>query len=72
VTFGRKRRDWLGGFLQLPNGIPSHDTFERVFDRLKPQAFQACFRDWVQAISAALRINAPSSNTEATSSSAPR
>ena len=42
--------------LELPNGIPSHDTFERVFDRLKPQAFQACFRDWVQAVSAALRI----------------
>src|SRR5215472_5670314 len=56
VTFGRKRHDWLSGFLELPNGIPSHDTFERVFDRLKPQAFQACFRDWVQAISAALRI----------------
>jgi predicted transposase YbfD/YdcC len=56
VTFGRKRRAWLGGFLELPNGIPSHDTFERVFDRLKPQAFQACFRDWVQAVSAALRI----------------
>src|SRR6516162_84214 len=56
VTFGHKRRDWLGGFLELPNGIPSHDTFERVFDRLKPHAFQACFRDWVQAISTALRI----------------
>lgn len=56
VTFGRKRLDWLRGFLELANGIPSHDTFERVFDRLKPQAFQACFRDWVQAISAALRI----------------
>jgi predicted transposase YbfD/YdcC len=55
-TFGRKRRDWLSGFLELPNGIPSHDTFERVFDRLKPQAFQACFREWVQAVSAALRI----------------
>ena len=55
-TFGRKRRDWLRGFLELPNGIPSHDTFERVFDRLKPQAFQACFREWVQAVSAALRI----------------
>jgi predicted transposase YbfD/YdcC len=55
-TFGRKRRDWLRGFLALPNGIPSHDTFERVFDRLKPQAFQACFQEWVQAISAALRI----------------
>jgi predicted transposase YbfD/YdcC len=56
VTFGRKRRDWLSGFLELPNGIPSHDTFERVFDRLKPQAFGACFREWVQAVSAALRI----------------
>jgi predicted transposase YbfD/YdcC len=55
-TFGRKRRDWLRGFLDLPNGIPSHDTFERVFDRIKPQAFQACFREWVQAISSALRI----------------
>lgn len=56
ATFGRKRRDWLGGFLELPHGIPSHDTFERVFDRLKPQAFQACFRDWVQAVSSALRV----------------
>jgi predicted transposase YbfD/YdcC len=55
-TFGRKRRDWLRGFLALPNGIPSHDTFERVFDRLQPQTFQACFREWVQAISAGLRI----------------
>src|SRR4029453_16889553 len=43
-------------FLVLPNGIPSHDTFERVFNRLKPQAFQACFREWVQAITAPLRI----------------
>jgi predicted transposase YbfD/YdcC len=56
VTFGRKRLDWLRGFLELPHGIPSHDTFERVFDRLKPQALQACFRDWVQAVSAALQI----------------
>jgi hypothetical protein len=55
-TFGRKRRDWLRRFLELPNGIPSHDTFERVFDRLKPQAFQACFRAWVRALGAALGI----------------
>jgi len=55
-TFGRKRRDWLKRFLQLPNGIPSHDTFERVFDRLKPSAFQACFREWVQAVQEALDI----------------
>jgi|EndMetStandDraft_5_1072996.scaffolds.fasta_scaffold170161_1 predicted transposase YbfD/YdcC len=55
-TFGRERRGWLSRFLGLPNGIPSHDTFERVFDRIKPQAFQACFREWVRAVSAALRI----------------
>jgi predicted transposase YbfD/YdcC len=55
-TFGRKRRDWLKRFLPLANGIPSHDTFERVFDRLDPQAFQACFREWVQAIQEALSI----------------
>jgi predicted transposase YbfD/YdcC len=55
-TFGRKRRDWLQRFLGLPNGIPSHDTFERVFNRINPQAFQACFREWVRAVSAALRI----------------
>jgi predicted transposase YbfD/YdcC len=55
-TFGRKRHDWLKCLLQLPNGIPSHDTFERVFDRLNPQAFQACFRQWVQAVQQALRI----------------
>src|SRR3954468_12411737 len=42
-TFGRKRQDWLRRFLELPNSIPSHDTFERVFDRIKPQAFLACF-----------------------------
>ncbi len=55
-TFGRKRRDWLKRFLKLPNGIPSHDTFERVFNRLNPPTFQACFRQWVQAIQETLRI----------------
>jgi len=54
--FGRQRRTWLQRFLALPNGIPSHDTFERVFDRLQPSAFQACFRAWVQAIQEALAI----------------
>ena len=56
AIFGRSHLDWLRGFLELPNGIPSHDTFERVFRRLKPAAFQSCFRAWVQAISAALPI----------------
>ena len=56
APFGRKRLAWLSGFLDLPHGIPSHDTLERVFDRLKPRAFQACFREWVQAVRSALRI----------------
>src|SRR5207245_3061340 len=49
-VFGRARQAWLQRFLRLPNGIPSHDTIERVFDRLDPQAFQACFRAWMKAL----------------------
>ena len=56
VTFARRRHDWLKGFLELPNGIPSHDTFERVFDRLDPAQFQRCFRDWMRALAEALTI----------------
>jgi predicted transposase YbfD/YdcC len=56
ATFGRKRLDWLRGFLALPNGAPSHDTFERVFSRLRPGAFQACFRQWVHAITDGLNL----------------
>ncbi len=56
VTFARRRYDWLKGFLELPNGIPSHDTFERVFDRLDPVGFQRCFRGWMQALAEALAI----------------
>jgi predicted transposase YbfD/YdcC len=50
ATFAHARHEWLKTFLQLPNGIPSHDTFERVFERLDPQGFQACFREWMQAL----------------------
>jgi predicted transposase YbfD/YdcC len=55
-TFALKRVDWLRRFLRLPNGVPSHDTFERVFDRIDPQAFQACFRAWTRAVQEALGI----------------
>ena len=57
AVFAKSRRDWLAKFLRLPNGIPSHDTLERVFDRLAPEAFQSCFRDWTQALHDALGLS---------------
>jgi predicted transposase YbfD/YdcC len=49
VIFGHKRKDWLARFLDLSNGIPSHDTLERVFARLDQKAFQRCFAAWMTA-----------------------
>jgi predicted transposase YbfD/YdcC len=48
--FGKSKRAWLQTFLALPHGIPSHDTFGRVFARLHPQRFQACFLAWTRAV----------------------
>jgi predicted transposase YbfD/YdcC len=41
------RREWLDGFLPLPNGIPSRDCIRRVLIALQPEAFRRCFRDWI-------------------------
>jgi len=49
-TFGQAKHDWLKTFLALKNGIPSHDTFARVFARIKAAAFQERFIRWVQAV----------------------
>lgn len=49
-TFGQAKREWFTRFLDLAHGIPSHDTFGRVFAVLSPQALQACFLRWIQAV----------------------
>ena len=48
-AFGQTKREWLERFLELKNGIPSHDTFNRVFSLLDPAHFQSCALDWVRA-----------------------
>jgi predicted transposase YbfD/YdcC len=50
-TYGSSKIEWLKQFLELPNGIPSHDTFSRVFARLNPEQFQQCFINWIKSIS---------------------
>ena len=49
--YGNAKQEWLKQFLELPNGIPSHDTISRVFARIDPIEFEQCFRDWVKTIS---------------------
>jgi predicted transposase YbfD/YdcC len=49
---GKSKRQWLQSFLALPHGIPSHDTFGRVFARLNPTRFQECFLSWTRAVAA--------------------
>src|SRR5438046_2768566 len=52
-AFGYSKHDWFKRFLALPNGIPSHDTFRRVFAALSPAKFAACFGRWRAALCAA-------------------
>ncbi len=51
-VWARSNEDWLGNRLALPHGIPSHDTIGRVLMMLKPSAFQSCFENWIQRLSA--------------------
>lgn len=49
-AYGHSKQDWLKTFLQLPSGIPSHDTIARVFALLEPTQLQECFVSWVKSI----------------------
>src|SRR5260221_2608303 len=49
-TFGEAKRDWFTRFLDLTHGIPSHDTFGRVFAMVSPEALQTCFLRWIQTV----------------------
>jgi hypothetical protein len=49
--YGRAKYNWLNTFLCLPNGIPTHDTFARLFARLDPEQMGQCFMRWITAIS---------------------
>lgn len=48
--FGEAKEDWFRSFLELPKGIPSHDTFNRVFAVLSPKAFQEVFLAWTEGL----------------------
>ena len=54
-TFGRSKEDFFRRFLRLPHGIPSHDTFRRVFQAVCPQALQRCLVGWLQGLRQAAR-----------------
>jgi predicted transposase YbfD/YdcC len=54
VVWARARHDWLKTFLALPKGIPSPDTFARVFARLNPDAFERCFIAWTSDLAKAM------------------
>ena len=50
VEFGQAKKSWLGSFLKLPNGIPSHDTFARVFRLIDTQALEKSCHAWLQSV----------------------
>ncbi len=56
--WAKEKLDWLRGHLRLANGIPSHDTFGRLFGLIDPSEFEAAFRRWVEAILPALGADA--------------
>jgi predicted transposase YbfD/YdcC len=56
AEFGQIKADWFATFLDLPHGIPAHDTFGRVFAHLDAAQFEACFAAWMHAVAAVLPL----------------
>jgi predicted transposase YbfD/YdcC len=56
-VYGESKHTWLSTFLALPNGIPSADTFRRLFERIPPQQFEQCFEQWVKLLVEDLGVN---------------
>jgi predicted transposase YbfD/YdcC len=49
-AFGHSKLHWFLEFIELPNGIPSHDTFRNIFNAIQPAAFTECFMNWVKVL----------------------
>jgi predicted transposase YbfD/YdcC len=49
-AYGKQKKEWLRCYLKLPHGIPSHDTFNRVFAAIDPVEFETCFLNWIKAV----------------------
>lgn len=56
VLFAQKRLAWFQRFLQLPNGVPAHDTFERVFAKLDQRAFERCCLEWLRSVAGLVNL----------------
>ena len=55
-TYGEAKQEWLSTFLELPHGIPSHDTFSRVFRLIDPEQFHQFFLGWIEQITTQLSL----------------
>lgn len=54
ALYGQEKADWLRSFLALPNGIPAHDTFRRVFMLIDPEGFESRFTAWTRTLAASI------------------
>src|SRR3954454_18752148 len=75
ARYGRSKLTWLRTFLELTNGIPSHDTFRRVFMLIDPDAFEDCFARWASAPRCACRrseTRSPNASWKRSRSQSPR